>query len=50
MSTAKGQVGEERASRYLKRRGYKVIDRNVRAGRGELDIVARKDDLLFFWK
>ena len=48
MSTAKGQAGEERASRYLRRRGYKVVDRNVRAGRGELDIVALKDDLLVF--
>ena len=48
MSTAKGQAGEERASRYLKRRGYKIVDRNVRAGRGELDIVARKGDLLVF--
>ena len=48
MSTAKGQEGEERASRYLRRRGYRVVDRNVRAGRGELDIVARKGDLLVF--
>ncbi|HKI60371.1 MAG TPA: YraN family protein [Mariprofundaceae bacterium] len=48
MSTAKGQEGEARASRYLRRRGYKVVDRNVRAGRGELDIVARKGELLVF--
>jgi len=48
VSTAKGQEGEERASRYLRRRGYKIVDRNVRAGRGELDIVAQKDDLLVF--
>ncbi len=48
MSTIKGRKGEERACRYLKRRGYEVIDRNVRAGRGELDIVARKGELLAF--
>ena len=46
MSTAKGREGEERASRYLRRHGYRIVDRNVRAGRGELDIVAQKDDIL----
>ena len=48
MSTLKGRKGEEQASRYLKRHGYEIVDRNVRAGRGELDIVARKGDLLAF--
>lgn len=48
MSTEKGRRGEERAARYLKRRGYRVLERNLRAGRGEIDIVARKSDLLAF--
>lgn len=48
MSTEKGRSGEERAARYLKRRGYQLLERNVRAGRGELDIVARKGELLAF--
>lgn len=48
MSTEKGRAGEERAARYLKRKGYELLDRNVRGGRGELDLVARKDDLLVF--
>jgi len=48
MSTEKGRAGENRAARYLKRQGYQIIDRNVRAGRGELDIVAQKDDVLAF--
>lgn len=48
MSTEKGRDGEDRAARYLKRHGYKIIDRNVRAGRGELDIVAQRDDILAF--
>jgi len=39
-STAKGQLAEERAVRYLKRRGYTILARNVRLARGELDIVA----------
>jgi len=48
VSTEKGRRGEARAARYLKRRGYKVVDRNVRAGRGELDIVSLKNDTLVF--
>jgi len=48
VSTEKGRTGEERAARYLKRRGYKIVDRNVRAGRGELDIVSLKNDTLVF--
>lgn len=48
MSTEKGRAGEERAARYLKRRGYRLVDRNVRLGRGEIDLIARKDELLVF--
>lgn len=48
MSTEKGREGEARAARYLKRRGYEILDRNVRGGRGELDIVARKGEMLAF--
>ncbi len=40
MSTAKGKIAENRAVRYLKRRGYKILARNVRLARGELDIIA----------
>jgi len=48
MSTAIGRRGEERAARYLARRGYLIVGRNVRLGRGEIDIVARKGDLVAF--
>lgn len=48
MSTNKGQEGEKRAVRYLERRGFTILGRNVRLGRGELDIVARLDNLLVF--
>ncbi|HEY5999504.1 MAG TPA: YraN family protein [bacterium] len=37
---ALGASGEALAARYLERRGYRVIDRNVRCGRGEIDLVA----------
>lgn len=48
MSTRQGRVGEERACRYLQHRGYTIVDRNLRLGRGELDIVARRGDLIAF--
>jgi putative endonuclease len=48
MSTHKGQVGEERAVRYLQRKGFTIMARNLRLGRGELDIIARREDLLVF--
>lgn len=48
MSTHKGRQAEERAARYLKRKGFHILSRNVRLGRGELDIVARHKDVLAF--
>lgn len=35
-----GRRGEALAVAYLVRSGYNIIDRNVRLGRGEIDIVA----------
>jgi putative endonuclease len=35
-----GMKGEDKATRYLERLGWRIIDRNARVGRGELDIVA----------
>ena len=35
-----GKLGEDLACRYLKKKGYKIIDRNYRQTWGELDIVA----------
>lgn len=43
-----GAWGEEKAVRFLKRRGYKIIDRNFRCRFGEIDIIAEKDDYLIF--
>jgi len=48
VSTRKGQQAEERACRYLQRRGYAIVARNVRAASGEIDIVARRADMLVF--
>lgn len=39
-----GQLGENIAASYLKKKGYKIIDRNVNKPWGEIDIVARAPD------
>lgn len=39
-------MGEAIAAEYLRRRGFKVIDRNVARKTGELDLVAQEGDLL----
>lgn len=41
-----GRRGELCAKNYLLAHGYKVLDTNWTSGKNELDIVARKDDLL----
>lgn len=36
-----GQICEDRACAYLLERGYKVLGRNIRSGRREIDIIVR---------
>lgn len=43
-----GRWGEDLAARELKRRKYRILDRNVRVGRGELDIVAADREATVF--
>jgi putative endonuclease len=43
-----GKWGEELAADFLTRRGYRVIERNERTPYGEIDLVARMDDVLVF--
>jgi putative endonuclease len=43
-----GAKGEDLAVRYLKKKGYKVIERNYRCQWGEIDLVARQGDTLVF--
>jgi len=40
--------GEDAAARYLRRQGYCILDRNVRLGRYEIDIIARDGDTIAF--
>ena len=39
---AYGNEGEQAACDFLSAKGWKILDRNVRRGRGEIDIIARK--------
>ena len=43
-----GNAGEDAACAYLMRRGWTILDRNVRRGRGEIDIIARRKDIVAF--
>lgn len=43
-----GNRGETAACRYLKKNGYKIVERNYRKKCGEIDIIAKKDDMLCF--
>ena len=44
-----GNLGEKIAEKYLKKQGYKILDRNFRYKRhGEIDIIAKKGENLSF--
>ena len=43
-----GRIGEIKAARYLKKQGMKILERNFRSLRGEVDIVAEDGDTLVF--
>ena len=44
----KGKWGEELAAGYLRDKGYQIIFRNFYSKYGELDIVAKRNNLLVF--
>jgi Holliday junction resolvase-like predicted endonuclease len=41
-----GQIGESSAVFYLKNKGYRIVGRNIRFSRGEVDILALKDGVV----
>ncbi|MEI6296594.1 MAG: YraN family protein [bacterium] len=43
-----GKAGEDVISKYLINKGYTIIERNYWKKYGEIDIVAKKDDVLHF--
>src|SRR4051812_20366568 len=43
-----GVRGENGAAKFLPNQGYKILERNYRAGVGEIDIIARHGKVLVF--
>jgi putative endonuclease len=43
-----GDAGEKIAEKYLKEKGYTIIDQNYRKPYGEIDLIAKKDRMLVF--
>ena len=43
-----GQAGEAFAAEVLKQSGYVIVERNYRCAKGEIDIIAERDEELFF--
>jgi len=43
-----GRRGEDLAAKHLRREGYCILERNVRLGRNEIDIIAREGDTVAF--
>jgi putative endonuclease len=43
-----GLLGEDEASEYLLRKGYKIVGRNFRSSQGEIDIIAYNGETLVF--
>jgi putative endonuclease len=54
MSKKLGKIGEEIAAEFLRKKGYKILDRNYKfqipgdLQKGEIDIVAKKGDTICF--
>ena len=43
-----GEIGENMAVKFLVKHGFSILDRNYTKKWGEIDIVAKKDDRLYF--
>ncbi len=43
-----GRWGEETVARYLNDRGYEIMARNARTPYGEIDIIAKQDNITIF--
>lgn len=45
-----GLFGEEKAVRFLLENNYTILERNLRSPFGEIDIVAQKEDQIYFFE
>ncbi len=43
-----GRLGEEKAIEFLKKNGYKILERNYKTKIGEIDIIATKNKKIIF--
>jgi len=43
-----GRTAEADAEAYLRRKGYRILERNLRSSLGELDLIAETGDVLVF--
>jgi putative endonuclease len=43
-----GHTGEDKAAGYLEQKGYKILSRNWKAGKLELDIIAENTEFIVF--
>ncbi len=43
-----GNRGENEACKYLKKKGYRILERNFRKRYGEIDIIAQKGSVISF--
>ncbi len=43
-----GRWGEDKAEVFLSEKGYKIVERNYRGGRGEIDLVCEDGETLVF--
>ncbi len=43
-----GRRGEGLAAKFLRKKGYRIVDRNVRTPYGEIDLIARQGKTLVF--
>ena len=43
-----GDIGEDAAVKFLKKKGYKTVARNFRTPHGELDIIAENKEYIVF--
>lgn len=48
MTKDKGKIGEDIAVKFLTKKGFKILRRNYRYGKGEIDIIAMDGDKLIF--
>ncbi len=45
---ALGKIGEQLAAKYLRQKGFQILEQNIRLYKAELDIVAREQATLVF--